>query len=160
MPQRDSTLSITTLYERHAEDVLRYCVRLLGNRVQAEDICQEVFLRAHTHNGTLDSDRIVGWLMRVARNLCLNRIRRVKTRNEKTQLMQTAAHDEEHHTVARITTDTVLTRLGHKIARPAMLYHVDGMTYDEVALELGIARTTAIKRIRTFELEAQRLICA
>ena len=39
--------SLATLSERHRPEIVRYLARLLGDRDEAEDVCQEVFLRAH-----------------------------------------------------------------------------------------------------------------
>jgi len=56
-------------------------VRLTGDRAQAEDISQEVFLRAHDHYATLrTSPSAGGWLKTVATNLSLNHLQRYRWR--------------------------------------------------------------------------------
>ena len=39
--------SLAQLTERHRAEMLRYLIRLLGDRQEAEDACQEALLRAH-----------------------------------------------------------------------------------------------------------------
>ena len=56
-------------------------VRLIGNETQAEDIAQEVFIKAHEHFDNLRSSPSAGgWLKTVATNLSLNHITRYKKR--------------------------------------------------------------------------------
>ncbi len=40
---------LTRLYEQHAAEVFRFALHLTGRRADAEDIVQQVFLRAHRH---------------------------------------------------------------------------------------------------------------
>ena len=48
--------SSTELVERHRAEILRYLVRMLGDPEEAQDACQEVFLRAHRAFGRLRAD--------------------------------------------------------------------------------------------------------
>jgi RNA polymerase sigma-70 factor, ECF subfamily len=50
--------------------------RLLGSRVEAQDVLQEAYLAAYTHLDQLDPSRSpMGWLTTVVTRLCLNRLR-------------------------------------------------------------------------------------
>jgi RNA polymerase sigma-70 factor (ECF subfamily) len=56
-------------------------MRLTANQSEAEDITQEVFLRAYERFGELhDSPTVAGWLKTVARNLSLNHLTRYRSR--------------------------------------------------------------------------------
>ena len=48
---RGPAASFTILAERRRPEILAYLVRMLGNRDDAEDACQETFLRAHAACG-------------------------------------------------------------------------------------------------------------
>lgn len=65
-------------FMREQQDrVLAVCQRLLGDRAEAEDSTQEVFLKAFHRAGRLEPRGLVStWLYRVAVNHCLNRLRR------------------------------------------------------------------------------------
>lgn len=78
-PQTDSALleqmqhgdanGVSQLYTRYHDRVLRYCVRLLGNRQMAEDIVQNVFVKAMTgHESIRNGQSLQSWLFTVARN--------------------------------------------------------------------------------------------
>lgn len=63
------------LVERHLGRVVTLAYRMLGNRTDAEDAAQEVFLRVWTAAASWRGDaRFTTWLHRVAANVCLNRI--------------------------------------------------------------------------------------
>ena len=79
MGKPDSDWAFTEIYDRYALRVNAYCRTILPNRKSAEDLFQETFIRFYQNvqsdfrNGTL-----VGFLITIARNLCLNYKRNTK----------------------------------------------------------------------------------
>ena len=66
-----------TLMRQHQGRVLAVCQRMLGNRAEAEDATQEVFVKAYHQAGRLKPrGQVYTWLYRVAMNHCLNQLRR------------------------------------------------------------------------------------
>lgn len=64
------------VYAAHGPAVLRYCTYSLGSHDRAEDIAAEVFARYIERGAHLDEQRVEGWLIRVARNLCASEHRK------------------------------------------------------------------------------------
>lgn len=66
------------LVDRHLAPVLAFSQRLLGNRADAEEVAQEVFLRVWTKacDWTPGAAKLSTWLHQVALNLCRDRLRR------------------------------------------------------------------------------------
>ncbi|NOY06968.1 MAG: RNA polymerase sigma factor [Chlorobi bacterium] len=68
--------AFTELYARHSSMVMAYCLRVLGTTDKAQDAFQETFLRFFN---SAEADRnmtnVQGYLIRIARNHCLNLIR-------------------------------------------------------------------------------------
>jgi len=60
-------------YQNQAWTLARY---LLKDPSEAEDACQEAFVKLWHHRDRVDADRIRPWLMKVTRNACLDRLRR------------------------------------------------------------------------------------
>jgi RNA polymerase sigma-70 factor (ECF subfamily) len=64
------------LYERYALPILGFATRMLGNRAEAEEIAQEVFLRmidrAEQYDGRAP---VASWLFAIAANACRDRLR-------------------------------------------------------------------------------------
>ena len=73
----DRDALIDELFGRHYERVARWCLRFAGDREQAADLAQDVFLKAYRH---LDSfrgaSRFSTWLYTIVRNECMTRIER------------------------------------------------------------------------------------
>ena len=65
-----SNVTFDELYDRFAGDVLRVCYFYLGNREQAEDVMQDVFLRLYTAAPELQEGKEKAWLLKVAVNRC------------------------------------------------------------------------------------------
>lgn len=71
----------TTFMRAYQDMVYSTAVRLTGNDAQAEDISQEVFLKAFHHFDMLQtSPSAGGWLKTVATNLSINHLQRYRRR--------------------------------------------------------------------------------
>ena len=67
------------LVRRHQDRVLAVCQRLLGDREEARDAAQEVFLKVYRKAGRFrPRAKVSTWVYRIAVNHCLNRLRRRK----------------------------------------------------------------------------------
>lgn len=69
-----SAMSFRITVLRHYRAVYRMGAALLNDASEAEDVTQEAFARYWQHGQTVEKPR--HWLMRVARNLCLDRLRK------------------------------------------------------------------------------------
>jgi len=64
---------LEALYRRHRPAVARWCLRVCGDREEAADLAQEVFLRVHQRLDTFRAEsRFSTWLYTVTRNVCIN----------------------------------------------------------------------------------------
>ena len=70
--------AINELYDRHARRVYALLVRIVSDRQSAEDLLQEVFLRAWDRADTYreSEGRVLPWILSVAHNLAINELRR------------------------------------------------------------------------------------
>lgn len=66
----------------HTPRVFRMALHMLGERGEAEDLTQEVFVAVHHALGTFRGDaRLSTWIFRITRNRCLNRLKALKRRS-------------------------------------------------------------------------------
>jgi RNA polymerase sigma-70 factor (ECF subfamily) len=65
-----STATFDELYASYATDVLRVCYFYLRDRFQAEDVCQDVFVKLLTTKPELRAGHEKSWLLKVAMNRC------------------------------------------------------------------------------------------
>ena len=131
--------------------------RLLADRAEAEDISQEVFLKAYTHFGDLQNSRAVGgWLKTVTRNLCLTFLTRRRSRwklfseyesdddEGSNQFQETlrapdSTSDAIDQTDRREVLSAELARLPKTQRVALVLYHFHDMSYEEIAAELRVS---------------------
>lgn len=73
---------LSTLYADYGPALQAYVTRLLSDPHQAEDVIQETMLRAWRNADVLVPERgsVAGWLMRVAHNIAVDKIRARKAR--------------------------------------------------------------------------------
>ena len=63
-------IDFAELYEKYADDVLRVSYFYLGDRVRAEDVTQDVFVRLMTYAPRIEKGHEKAWLLKVALNRC------------------------------------------------------------------------------------------
>jgi len=136
--------------------VFSTAMRLVANQAEAEDIAQEVFLKAYERFADLrNSPTVGGWLKTVARNLSLNHLSRYRSRwtffsemfsggsEEDVQefdlpaphsVEEDLAHADRHQLV-----EQALQKLPPAQRVPLVLYHLEGLTYDEIAAKLNVS---------------------
>src|SRR3954451_5211188 len=77
LTRRGNSAAFEALVQRYESRLLAFCRHMLGSREDAEDVLQEVFTASY--NAILADDRPINarpWLYRIARNRCLNHLRR------------------------------------------------------------------------------------
>ncbi|MDQ1105302.1 RNA polymerase sigma factor (sigma-70 family) [Nocardioides zeae] len=144
---------------RHSDRVFRLAYRLTGNRPDAEDLTQEVFVRVfrsldgftETETGSFE-----GWLHRITTNLFLDQARRKQRlrfdalSTERAEAMAASAPGPAAAVGDRTFDDDVegaLAQLSPEFRVAVVLCDVEGMTYDEIADILGVKIGTVRSRI-------------
>ncbi|HEY1256373.1 MAG TPA: RNA polymerase sigma factor [Terracidiphilus sp.] len=81
--QAGSRAAFDTLVRQYEQQVLRLALHLTGSEHDAEDIYQEAFLKAYRYLGNFRFEcSFYTWIYRIVTNLCLDQMRRRKTRRE------------------------------------------------------------------------------
>ncbi len=136
--------------------VFSTAMRLLANQSDAEDVSQETFLRAYERFDDLrDGPTAGGWLKTVATNLSLNHLTRYRSRwsffsdvfrhgdeNEDHEMEFPAPDDTEQAfalSERRELLEQALQKLAPKERVPLVLYHFEGLRYEEIAEKLGVS---------------------
>ncbi|MFO1496857.1 MAG: sigma-70 family RNA polymerase sigma factor [Verrucomicrobiota bacterium] len=144
-----------TFMRNYQNMVFSTAVRLLGNDAEAQDIAQDVFLKAYERFAELSqSPTVGGWLKTVTTNLCLNHLSRYRARWRFFSEML-SREDEDEVSVdipAPEVTSDKLTEADHRrlieqalqklpVAQrvPLVLFHFENLTYEEIAAKLRIS---------------------
>jgi RNA polymerase sigma-70 factor (ECF subfamily) len=144
-----------TFIKAYQNMVFSTAVRLLGNPVDAKDIAQEVFLKAHARfNQLADNPSAGGWLKKVTTNLCLNHLTRYRARwrffsemvaedshlsYEESLAAENRFQQEEELQHRRHYLEKALLRLPSNQRVPLVLYHFEEMPYEAIAQKLGVS---------------------
>jgi RNA polymerase sigma-70 factor (ECF subfamily) len=81
--QAGSRVAFDSLVRQYEQQVLRLALHLTGSESDAEDIYQEAFLKAYRYIGNFRFEcSFYTWIYRIVTNLCLDQLRRRKTRRE------------------------------------------------------------------------------
>ncbi len=148
--QRGDEGAFATLHERYRAQVYRIALGIVGHHEDAEDICQEVFLRLHQQPPTVSEPKtLASWLARVTANTALNLLRSRRRarfhwlrwlRFERTS--RPPASEEEASTETALLVRSVLERLSER-DRALLALRASGLSYEEIAETLGI-RTSSV----------------
>jgi RNA polymerase sigma-70 factor (ECF subfamily) len=164
----DHSTEFTTFMRAYQDMVFSTAARLAGNDRQAEDIAQEVFLRAYEHFAHLRSSPAAGgWLKTVTTNLTLNHLTRYRRRWRLFSELRPAADEDSPGPELGEQPDTLLADLGAEQRRvlidgalrklpehqrlALVLYHFEDLSYEEIAVKLGASLAkikTDIRRAR------------
>lgn len=71
--------ALADLVRRYQNDIFRFCLHYLKEVEQARELAQETFIRVYAARGRFDASRkFKPWVLCIARNLCLNELKRKK----------------------------------------------------------------------------------
>jgi RNA polymerase sigma-70 factor (ECF subfamily) len=131
------------LVTRHQTGVFNVCFRILHEHVEAEDMAQETFIRAHGKLGSFDTERPFGpWIRRVAANVCLNHL---ESKKNTVELNDEKDADESQSLEKQVEVRERSEQIRAALASLPVNYravielrHYQEMSYEEIALELHI----------------------
>ena len=93
--QAGSRVAFDSLVRQYEQQVLRLALHLTGSEQDAEDIYQEAFLKAFRYLGNFRFEcSFYTWIYRIVTNLCLDQLRRRKTRREDAAVVMDRSGDE------------------------------------------------------------------
>ena len=115
--QRGDRSAFDALVRQYEHQVLRLALHLTGSEQDAEDIYQEAFLKAYRYLGNFRFEcSFYTWMYRIVTNLCLDQLRRRKTRREESTVM-TDAHGDELDLMASISDDRAFSNPDRELSR-------------------------------------------
>jgi RNA polymerase sigma-70 factor (ECF subfamily) len=159
-------MSPDRLTDRHRDKVLRLAHRLTGNRADAEDLAQEVFVRALAAGDSLRVESLDGWLHRVTTNLFLDHARR----RSRIRIDAWGDHLEARVRPAppadlQLMTSTLdadveeaLGALAPQVRAVVVLSDLEGLSYAETAAALDLKVGTVRSRLHRGRAQLRRAL--
>ena len=149
--------AFSVFMRQHQDKVFSTALRLTRNRAQAEDIAQEVFIKAYDHFAALEHNPAAsGWLRTVATNLSLNHLTRYRNRwrcfsefrrdddaGDAAPELEFAAPETFFTAIDAADRQALVARaldaLPDHQRVPLVLFHFEEMPYEEIARRLGVS---------------------
>lgn len=151
------------LYEQHAPVVFRVAFRLLGNRLDAEDVTQEVFVTLHRRLGTFDfQSSFQTWCYRITVNTCYDTMRKQQRRaayqagyvDEDDGVPEEVQAYRKPEPVRRVLLQEVqryvaqaLARLHPDLRTALVLKEIEALSYQEIATIMACSPGTVASRL-------------
>src|SRR3954453_15900453 len=143
--RRGNDEAFRVLHDRYRQRLFAYVRQMLsaGSRQDAEDVLQDVFVRAY---GALRNDNremnVRAWLYRVAHNRCIDHLRRpIPPAAEVFEVSRKPLHDQVGEAQRRDDLCLLVSDVGNlpEQQRSALLMReIDGMTYADLAVALAV----------------------
>ncbi len=146
-----------TIVDRYQGRLLGFCRQMLGSTEDAEDVLQEVFVNAY--KAMLADEREINlrpWLYRIARNRCLNYLRKPKADAQESMDMvpevdaaSTAEKVHNREEFRQILSD--VNKLPETQRAALLLREMDALSYEEIAA----AMDTTVPSVKSLLVRAR-----
>ncbi len=145
--------SYNLLVSRWEKRVFNYLLRLVGNREDAFDLSQDVFLKAYQALGKLeDTAKFSGWLFRIAHNEAYSLLRRNRLDDAEITFDPSTANlggGRMYPMELSLTVERALGKLTPEQREAVLLKVFQGFKFEEMAEVLGIPVSTVKSRLYT-----------
>jgi RNA polymerase sigma-70 factor (ECF subfamily) len=133
--------------------VFLLCLGFVGNAADARDLAQETFAKALAHAREARPETLPAWLMRIARNTCLDLARRRTSRGPQEPVSEGCAVEREtpEDHAGRQEEIAIVRRavaaLPPRLRDVLVMREYGELPYEEIAAALGIRRGTVMSRL-------------
>lgn len=164
---RHYDLAFESLYQRHADRVFGFLLKLTGNRTAAEDALQETFLRVYKSLDRFDSKRnLSSWLLQIARYVAIDAFRvekKVKRLEEgaarDNREVQRSDEAKAESNERQAVVQDVMASLSIEDRSLLLLRHYQGMTFKAIGQAVDCSSRTAQNRVEAAARRFQAALC-
>ena len=126
--------------------IYNFIVRMIGDRDEAMDLCQEAFMKAYRELDTLkDLDRFSAWLYRIAHNTCFSKLR--KDQGKRFVELEPETHASTIHMESRLAVEKALAHLPEDQREVVVLKVFQSLKFAEIAAIQGAPVSTVKSRL-------------
>ena len=151
------------------EGLRAFIGKRVGNEAEADDILQEVFLRAHRHLEQLkDPDRLVSWMFQITRNVIIDYYRSPERRREIPVGLAADLEEQDVDSSPGSQSDAkmelsgclrpMLNRLSADYREAIRLVELEGLTHQEAATRLGLSVPGMKSRVQRGRRQLRKLL--
>lgn len=167
LAQRGENYAFGMLVARYQEKLVRYGRRFLAQSEDAEDVVQDVFIRAYQNIQSFDAgQRFSPWIYRIAHNAFVNALRK-KTREPlylfdldaviPHALLDDSQMQEREKDDMKEMVERFLAQIAPKYREILALYYFDELSYADIAEVLQVPMGTVGVRLRRAREALQKI---
>lgn len=143
---KGDTDAFNLLVRQWEKPIYNFIVRLIGDREEAMDLCQEAFMKAYRELGTLkDLDRFSSWLYRIAHNTCFSKLR--KDHGKTFVELEPETHGAGMPIESRLAVEKALQHLPEDQREVVILKVFQSLKFEEIAAIQGAPVSTVKSRL-------------
>ena len=128
--------AVAVIYERYKMRIFNFCLRMVGNRSEAEDAAGDVFLSLFDKNYRFHPEaKFSTWAFTIARNQCISRLRRQKNTVDADDLPSIEENSAELLAKKELAWQVkrAIVKLPREQKEAIVLREYHGLSYDEMA---------------------------
>lgn len=153
--QQGNAKAFEALYDRYHARLYNFCLKIIRNTQEAEDLVQEVFIAIWEYREQLDESKsFPNFVFRIAKNKVLNKMKKNLSHQVYLGFLQTENQDR-HDLRKDIESDELINflqktyqELPEKTKKIFLLSRDEGLTYREIAYKLDISENVVDYEIR------------
>ena len=143
---KGDTEAFNLLVRQWERPIYNFIVRMIGDRDEAMDLCQEAFMKAYRELGTLkDLDRFSSWLYRIAHNTCFSKLR--KDQGKTFVELEPGTHAARTPIESRLAVEKALQYLPEDQREVVVLKVFQNLKFEEIAAIQGAPVSTVKSRL-------------
>lgn len=149
--------------KRYSDEIYRYARAILGQDADAEDASQEILVKLWHHLPEIPILKVRPWIFRTTRNYCLDQVRKNRRQTQPVYLEGESLEEYADESVLepgqsvdsellRHQIDAALEQVPDPLKSVFILYEVNGLRYQEIALTLDIP----VNSVKVYLLRARK----
>ncbi len=157
--------ALEEIYERYKSSFFNLAYRYTYDRVAAEDLLQDIFIKIFTHLQDVQKEEtFVAWMYRIAVNSCYSYLRSRKSRDSRTVALSSVEGRREeavydsHEASLRRPLDEAVQLLPEKLKAVFLLHDVEGFKHEEISRMLGIEIGTSKSQLFKARLKIREFL--
>ncbi|MBI5836635.1 MAG: RNA polymerase sigma factor [Candidatus Eisenbacteria bacterium] len=159
--RRGDASAFEAIYRLHHRRVYQVAARVLGNPTTAEDIAQEVFIRAFERGSQFRGEsKLSTWFYRLTVNACLSHMRRKSgvSLDENPLLAETIERAIPAASPLKAALDEAIKSLPPGYRASVVLHDIEGLEHEEIARVLGVSVGTSKSQLHKARAKLRDLL--
>jgi len=150
-----SSVKFDFLIKQHKNRIFNYAIFMMKNKMDAEDITQEVLIRTWKNINNFNFNAAKGWMMRTTHNLCIDYLRKNKSLNYREmqideeyqkEIVDSDMESNPEQFADKIISDSeikeAIEKLSERLKSVFVLYELEQFKYKEISKILDIPLNT------------------